>query len=116
MHESDEMYGLIHRQIFRPIDLSRRSMSRACGKASASHWKSHQCRSFIQKQSKWKTLSGMPRLAMPSTNSLTVCSSYWVVNEVLSQSPNDHAGGTAGRPARRVYLSSTSFGSGPKKT
>ena len=48
---------------------------RGSGKASLSHSKSHQCRCFIQKQSKWNTLSGILRSSMPSTNSLTVFSS-----------------------------------------
>jgi hypothetical protein len=35
------------------------------------------------------------------------------VNDVDSHSPNDHAGGSAGRPVRAVYLRSTSRGVGP---
>jgi hypothetical protein len=36
-----------------------------------------------------------------------------VVNEVDSQSPNDHAGTIAGRPVSAVYLRRISFGDGP---
>ena len=56
----------------------------------------------IQKQSKWKTLSGSPRSAMPSTNDITVASSYCVVNDVDSHSPYDQAGTCAGRPVSAV--------------
>src|SRR6476659_2721084 len=110
------MYGLIQTQTFSPLAFSRLSIAGGSGKVLRSHSKSHQWRSFIQKQSKWNTFSGMPRAAIPSTNSLTVFSLYCVVNDVLSHSPNDHAGGTLGRPLSRVYFSSTSWGSGPKKT
>ncbi len=48
------------------------------------------------------TLSGMPRSAMPSTKWATVSSSYSVVNDVDSHNPNDHSGGSAGRPVRAV--------------
>jgi hypothetical protein len=50
---------------------------------------------------------------MPSTNSVTVFSSYEVVNEVLNHNPNDQAGGSAGRPVRAVYLRRISEGVGP---
>ena len=71
------------------------------GEATGSHSKSHQCWARIQKQSKWKTCSGMSRSRMPSTKPLTVFSSYSVVNEVVSHRPKDHAGGRAGRPVSR---------------
>ena len=45
------------------------------GKTRGSHSKSHQCSSRIQKQSKWKTDSGMSRSTMPSMNDETVSSS-----------------------------------------
>ncbi|CAM5465468.1 hypothetical protein SHIRM173S_04765 [Streptomyces hirsutus] len=96
------MYGLIQALIRRPFSLSRASMPSGSGKTSGSHWKSHHWYSRIQKQSKWNTVSGMPRSAMPSTNDVTVSSSYEVVNEVLSHRPNDQAGGRAGRPVRAV--------------
>ncbi len=44
----------------------------------------------------------MPRSAMPSTKEVTVASSYDVQKDVVSQSPNDQAGGSAGRPVRAV--------------
>ncbi|RPK47770.1 hypothetical protein EES40_09830 [Streptomyces sp. ADI93-02] len=94
------MYGLIQTQIFRPLFLSRAIMPSGSGKTAGSHSKSHHWYSRIQKQSKWKTLSGIPRSAMPSTKEVTVASSYDVVKDVVSQRPNDHAGGRAGRPVR----------------
>ena len=36
-----------------------------------------------------------------------------VMKDVDSHRPNDHAGGSAGRPVRAVYFSSTSLGDGP---
>ena len=83
------------------------------GKTRGSHSKSHQCSSRIQKQSKWKTDSGMSRSAMPSMNDDTVSSSYDVVNDVDSHSPNDQAGGSGGRPVSAVYLRRISLGVGP---
>ena len=50
-------------------------MPSGSGKTRGSHSKSIQWNSRIQKQSKWKTLSGMSRSAMPSMNALTVASS-----------------------------------------
>ncbi|CAM5262978.1 hypothetical protein SGLAM104S_01194 [Streptomyces glaucescens] len=69
------MYGLIQALTFSPLALSRASMPSGSGKTSGSHRKSHHWYSRIQKQSKWKTDSGMPRSAMPSTNDITVGSS-----------------------------------------
>ena len=69
------MYGLIQALMRRPFSLSRASMPSGSGKTSGSHWKSHHWYSRIQKQSKWKTDSGMPRSVMPSTNDVTVRSS-----------------------------------------
>jgi hypothetical protein len=83
------------------------------GKIRGSHSKSHQWNSRIQNVSKWNTLSGRSRSAMPSTNWVTVSSSYGVVNDVVSHRPKDQAGGRAGRPVRAVYLRSTSAGVGP---
>ncbi|MGX1254533.1 hypothetical protein RKD48_007044 [Streptomyces ambofaciens] len=77
-------------------------MPSGSGKTSGSHSKSHHWYSRIQKQSKWKTESGMPRSAMPSTNFVTVRSSYEVVKDVVSHRPKDQAGGRAGRPVRAV--------------
>lgn len=110
------MYGLIHTLIRRPLSLSRASMPSGSGNTSGSHRKSHHWYSRIQKQSKWNTDSGMPRSAMPSTNEVTVASSYEVVNDVLSHRPNDQAGGSAGRPVSAVYRPRTSFGVGPAIT
>ena len=45
------------------------------GKIRGSHSKSHQWNSRIQNVSKWKTLSGRSRSAIPSTNEVTVSSS-----------------------------------------
>ena len=45
------------------------------GKVRGSHSKSHQLNSRIQKQSKWKTLTGSSRAAISSTNRVTVASS-----------------------------------------
>ena len=69
------MYGLIQTQIFRPRSFSRASMPSDPGRSRASHSKSHQWNSRIQKQSKWKTFSGRLRSAMPSMNVVTVSSS-----------------------------------------
>src|SRR6266545_5044580 len=98
------MYGLIHRQIFRPLSLSRASIPRGSGKVRGSHSKSHQLNSRIQKQSKWKTDSGRFRSVIPSMKLVTVASSYDVVKEVDSHSPYDQAGTRGGRPVRAVYL------------
>lgn len=38
------------------------------------------------------------------------------MNDVVSHSPNDHAGTRAGRPVRAVYRRSTSLGVGPSIT
>src|SRR6476660_5404861 len=107
------MYGLIHRQVRSPRSDSRLSMPAGSGKIRGSHSKSHQWNSRIQNVSKWKTLSGRSRDAITSMNRLTVSSSYDVVNEVVSHSPKDQAGGSAGRPVSAVYLRSTSAGVGP---
>ncbi len=88
-------------------------MPAGSGNAFGSHSKSHQWNSRIQNVSKWNTDSGRSRAAIPSTKLVTVCSLYSVVNDVVSHSPNDHAGGSAGRPVSAVYLRSTSFGVGP---
>jgi hypothetical protein len=69
--------------------------------------------SRIQNASKWKTLIGRWRSAIPRMKLITVGSSYAVVKDVLSQSPNDQAGGRAGLPVRAVYFSRISFGLGP---
>ncbi len=53
---------------------------------------------------------------MPSMNSVTVASSYDVVNDVDSHRPNDQAGTLAGRPVSAVYRRSTSLGVGPSMT
>ena len=50
-------------------------MASGSGNVSGFHSKSHQRNSRIQKQSKWKTLSGRSRSDMPSRNWLTVVSS-----------------------------------------
>src|SRR2546423_4306298 len=110
------MYGLIHTEIRRPRAFSRASMPTGSGKVRGSHSKSHQCSSRIQKQSKWNTLNGRSRSAMPSTKSVTVFSSYEVVNDVDSHSPNDHAGGSTGLPVNAVYLRRMSLGVGPWMT
>src|SRR5664279_5938556 len=107
------MYGLIHTETCRPPALSRASMPRGSGKVRVSQAKSHQLNSRIQNESKWKTLSGRSRSAIPWIKLVTVGSSYTVVKDVLSQSPNDQAGGRAGRPVKAVYFSRISFGLGP---
>src|SRR3954451_12407475 len=107
------MYGLIHTQVRSPRSASRFSMPGGSGKIRASHSKSHQLNSRIQNVSKWKTLNGRSRSAIPSTKPVTVSSSYEVVNEVVSHSPKDQAGGSAGRPVRAVYLRRISAGVGP---
>ncbi len=107
------MYGLIQTQMCRSRSLSLASMPSGSGKTLGSHSKSHQLNSRIQKQSKWKTESGSSRSRMPSMNDVTVSSSYEVVNDVDSHSPNDQAGGSAGRPVRAEYLRRMSFGVGP---
>jgi hypothetical protein len=50
---------------------------------------------------------------MPSMKEVTVASSYEVVKDVDSHSPNDQAGGRAGRPVSAVYLRRMSLGVGP---
>lgn len=77
-------------------------MPTGSGKTSGSQVKSDHWYSRIQKQSKWKTVSGMSRSAMPSTNDVTVSSSYSVQKEVVSHRPNDQAYGRAGRPVSPV--------------
>lgn len=69
------MYGLIHMPTRSPRALSRASMPSGSGKVSGSQRKSDHWYSRIQKQSKWKTESGMSRSAMPSTKEVTVASS-----------------------------------------
>ena len=70
------MYGLIHRLTRRPRSLQPARASRpGPGTRSGSQTKSHQWNWRIQKQSKWKTLSGRSRAAIPSTNALVVSSS-----------------------------------------
>ena len=96
------MYGLIQTQTFRPLSCRRRRRPSGSGNVAGSHVKSVQWNARIQKQSKWKTLSGSPRSAMPSTNDMTVASSYCVVNDVESHSPYDQAGTRAGRPVSAV--------------
>ena len=56
------MYGLIQTQMRRPCSFSRASMPSGSGKTSGSQTKSHHWYSRIQKQSKWKTLSGISAL------------------------------------------------------
>src|SRR3954470_10445555 len=107
------MYGLIQTQVRSPRSERRLSMPGGSGKIRASHSKSHQLNSRIQKVSKWKTLSGRSRSAIPSTKLVTVSSSYEVVNEVDSHRPKDQAGGSAGRPVSAVYLRRMSAGVGP---
>src|SRR5450756_1425201 len=104
------MYGLIHRLTRSPSALSLASMARGSGNVRGSQVKSHQLNSRIQNESKWKTLIGRSRSAIPRIKLVTVASSYEVVNDVLSQSPNDQAGGRAGLPVRAVYFSRISFG------
>ena len=96
------MYGLIQTQTFRPRSCSRRSMPSGSGKVAGSQTKSTQWNCRIQKQSKWNTDSGRSRSAIPSMNSVTVSSSYDVVNDVDSHSPYDQAGTRAGRPVSAV--------------
>ena len=110
------MYGLIQTQTFSPLACSRASRPSGSGNVAGSQVKSVQWYARIQKQSKWKTLRGSPRSAMPSTNDITVASSYCVVNEVESHSPYDQAGTWAGRPVSAVYRRSTSLGVGPWMT
>ncbi|TWH26132.1 hypothetical protein L600_000700000110 [Isoptericola variabilis J7] len=69
------MYGLIHTHTLRPRSCSRASMPSGSGNVRGSHSKSHHWYSRIQKQSKWKTLSGRSRSAMPSMKLVTVFSS-----------------------------------------
>jgi len=59
------------------------------------------------------TFTGWNTAANGSGTSYPVGSSYAVVKDVLSQSPNDQAGGRAGLPVRAVYFSRISFGLGP---
>ncbi|GAB3800619.1 hypothetical protein GCM10027605_16490 [Micromonospora zhanjiangensis] len=96
------MYGLIQTQVRSPRAASRASIPGGSGKVRLSHSKSHQWYSRIQNVSKWNTLSGRSRSAMPSTNRVTVASSYGVVKDVVSHRPNDHGGGSAGRPVSAV--------------
>lgn len=107
------MYGLIHTLMCSPRSFRRASIPSGSGKTRGSHSKSHQLNSRIQKQSKWKTESGSSRSFMPSMKDVTVVSSYEVVKDVDSHSPNDQAGGSAGRPVRAVYLRRMSLGLGP---
>jgi len=107
------MYGLIHRLTRNPSALRRASMPRGSGNVRGSQAKSHQLNSRIQNESKWKTLIGRRRSAMPRMKLITVCSSYAVVKDVLSQSPKDQAGGRAGLPVRAVYFSRIPLGLGP---
>src|SRR5664280_1391343 len=97
----------------RPSAFRRASISLGSGNVRGSQAKSHQLNSRIQKESKWKTLIGRSRSAIPRMKPITVASSYAVVNEVLSHSPNDHAGGRAGLPVRALYFSRISLGLGP---
>ncbi len=53
----------------------RFSMPAGSGNTLLSHRKSLQWNSFIQKQSKWNVLSGIPLSSMPSTKLMTVSSS-----------------------------------------
>ncbi len=92
------MYGLIQTQMCSPFWCNLESMPCGSGKASSSQRKLHQWCAFIQKQSKWKTCSGILRWAIPSMKLCTVFSSYCVVNDVVSHNPKDHAGGSGGRP------------------
>ncbi|KZM37148.1 hypothetical protein OJAG_01390 [Oerskovia enterophila] len=68
-------YGLIHAEIRSPLARNRASMPSGSGNVAGSHTKSHQWNCRIQKQSKWKTLRGISRSAMPSMNEVTVPSS-----------------------------------------
>src|SRR5664280_956664 len=102
------MYGLIHRLTRNPFALSRASMPGGSGNVRESQAKSHQLNSRIQNESKWKTLKGRSRSAIPRIKPVTVASSYAVVKDVLSQSPNDQAGGRAGLPVRAGRLGSGS--------
>jgi hypothetical protein len=69
------MYGLIQTQMCRFFSCSRASMPSGSGKVRASHSKSHQLNSRIQKQSKWKTDRGRSRAAIASMKPVTVFSS-----------------------------------------
>ena len=69
------MYGLIQTQTRSPRSRRRRNIPIGSGKVAGSQTKSHQWNCRIQKQSKWNTLSGRSRSAMPSMNSVTVASS-----------------------------------------
>jgi hypothetical protein len=69
------MYGLIQAETRSPRSLRRASIPSGSGKTSGSQVKSLHWYSRIQKQSKWKTLSGISRSAIPWTKWLTVASS-----------------------------------------
>ena len=69
------MQGLIHTHTSHPRSCRRASMPGGSGKVRGSHSQSVQFDSRIQKQSKWKTLSGRSRCAMPSMKDMTVASS-----------------------------------------
>lgn len=69
------MYGLTQTQTRRSLACKRESMPVGSGNVRGSHWKSHQLNSRIQKQSKWKTLNGRSRCAIPSMKLITVASS-----------------------------------------
>ncbi len=69
------MYGFSQALTRRPRSCRRASMPSGSGNTAGSHSKSVQWNSRIQKQSKWKTLSGMSRSAMPSMKAPTVASS-----------------------------------------
>ena len=73
--DSCAIYGLIHTQIFNPFAFIRESIPSGSGNTRSSHRKSVQWKSFIQKQSKWNTLSGIPRSSIPSIKLITVFSS-----------------------------------------
>ena len=68
------MYGLIQRLMRRPRSFRRRIIPAGSGNAIGSQTKSHQWNCRIQKQSKWNTLNGRSRSAIPSTNALVVSS------------------------------------------
>lgn len=70
--DSCAIYGLIHTQIFNPFAFIRESIPSGSGNTRSSHRKSVQWKSFIQKQSKWNTLSGIPRSSIPSIKLITV--------------------------------------------
>ena len=61
--------------MLRPFALIRLSIPTGSGKTRSSHIKLDQWNSFIQKQSKWKVLRGMPLSNIPLTKLITVASS-----------------------------------------